>query len=123
MNLSTDMGSERALASAAAELCEHQTTAEIRFRTSLMTILATAILASAATCLILLATWQFSIALLGTIWLWAAGLAAIFYWGQLPRLLGFGTVAGAFGDSHRHFIEGPLTRFAKTKRFHPRNGG
>ena len=89
----------------------------------LMTILATAILTSAATCLILLATWQFSIALLGTIWLWAAGLAAIFYWGQLPRLLGFGSVAGAFEDSHHHFIEGPLTRFTKTKRFHSRNGG
>ncbi len=123
MTLSTDTGSEPRLATAAAELCEPKMTPEIRFQISLMTILATAILTSAATCLILLATWQFSIALLGTIWLWAAGLAAIFYWGQLPRLLGFGSVAGAFEDSHHHFFEGPLTRFAKTKRFHPRNGG
>ena len=123
MTLSTDMTSERELAVAAAELCEPKETPEIRFQIGLMTILATAILTSTATCLILLATWQFSIALLGTIWLWAAGLAAIFYWGQVPRLMGFGSVAGAFEDSHHHFIEGPLTRFAKTKRFHPRNGG
>ncbi len=121
MTLSTDMASERRLASAATELCEHELTPEIRFQISLMTILATAVLTSAATCLILLATWQFSLALLFAIWLWAAGLAAIFYWGQVPRLFGFGAVAGAFEDSHHHFIEGPLTRLTKTLRFHPRN--
>ena len=79
MNSSTDKTSEPVLATAAAELCEHALTPEMRFRLSLITILFTATMASVATLLILLVTWQFSFALLGTIWLWAAGLAAIFY--------------------------------------------
>ena len=120
MNSSTESASEPVLASAAAELCEHELTPEIRFQISLMTILSTATLTSVATLLILLVTWQFSFALLGTIWLWAAGLAAIFYWGQIPRLFGFATVSGAFEDSHHDFIKGPLTRFAKTERFQPK---
>lgn len=117
MTSSTHQEDERELANAASALCEHDLTPEIRFELSLLTILATAVLTSAATCLILLATWQFSLALLSTIWLWAAGLAAIFYWGQMPRLLGFGAVSGAFEDSHHRFIEGPLTRFVKSLRF------
>ncbi len=107
------------LAQAASTLCEHESTPESRFKLSLITILATAIVASVATCLILLATWQFSIALLGTIWLWAAGLAAIFYWGELPRLFGFGAVTGAFEIGHHSFIEGTFTKFVKTLRFRP----
>lgn len=120
MNSSTDKTSEPVLATAAAELCEHALTPEMRFRLSLITILFTATMASVATLLILLVTWQFSFALLGTIWLWAAGLAAIFYWGQIPRLFGFASVSGAFEDSHQEFIEGPLTRFAKTHRLRPK---
>jgi len=121
MTSSTDMENGPRLASAAARLCEHELTPEIRFQISLMTVLFTAVLTSVVTLLILLVTWQFSIALLGTIWLWAAGLTAIFYWGQLPRLLGFSSVSGAFEDSHQEIIEGPLTRAAKTQRFPPKN--
>lgn len=108
------------LAQAAATLCELESTPESRFKLSLITILATAIVASVATCLILLFTWQFSIALLGTIWLWAAGLTAIFYWGELPRLLGFGAVTGAFEIGRHSFIEGTFTKFVKTLRFRPK---
>jgi uncharacterized protein (DUF58 family) len=113
---------ERQIASAAARLCEHDITPKIRFEISLMTILATAILTSVATCLILVVTWQFSLALLSAIWLWAVGLAAIFYFGELPRIFGFGEVSGAFEDSHHQFFEGPLTRLTKTLRFYPKNG-
>jgi uncharacterized protein (DUF58 family) len=76
---------------------------------------------TAGTCLILLATWQFSLALISTIWLWAAGLAGIFYFNELPRLLGFGAVTGAFEDSHQRAFEGPLTRVTKSLRFQPKN--
>jgi hypothetical protein len=72
--------------------------------------------------LLLIATWQWSFALFFAIWLWAALLAAIFYSGQVPRLFGFGTVTGAFEDSHHYFFEGPLTRLVKTMRFRPKNG-
>lgn len=120
MTLSTDLENERRLATAAAELCDPDITPESRFEISLITILATAVVTSAATCLILLATWQFSFALLFAIWVWAAGLAVIFYSGQVPRLFGFGAVTGAFEYGHHLFIEGQLTRFAKTLRFRPK---
>jgi hypothetical protein len=120
MTLSTDQENERKLFAAATELCEHDLTPEIRFQISLVTILATAILTSTVTCLILLATWQFSFALLTAIWMWAIGLAVIFYWGEAPRLFGFGAVTGAFESSHHRFIEGPLTLFAKTLQFRPK---
>lgn len=120
MTLSTDLDNERRLATAASQLCEHDITPESRFEISLQTIFATAVMTSTATCLILLATWQFSLALLFAIWVWAAGLAAIFYSGQVPRLFGFGAVTGAFELSHHQFIEGQLTRFAKSLRFRPK---
>ena len=122
MTPSSDLEDERKLAAAASQLCGHDISPESRFEISLITILATALLTSTATCLILLATWQFSFALLFAIWLWAAGLAVIFYSGQVPRLFGFGAVTGAFEYSHHRLIEGQLTRFAKTLRFHPREG-
>lgn len=114
--------SEHEIASAAARLCEHELTPEIRFQISLQTILATSVLTTVATCAILLVTWQFSLALVSTIWLWAAGLAAIFCFADLPRLLGFGSVAGAFEDSHHDLLEGQMTRLTKTLRFRPKNG-
>lgn len=120
MTQSTDLENERRLATAAAQLCDPDISPESRFKISLMTILATAVMTSVATCLILLATWQFSIALLFAIWVWAAGLAVIFYSGQVPRLFGFGAVTGAFEYGHHLFIEGQLTRFAKTLRFRPK---
>ncbi len=119
MSVSSD--SEHQIATAAAKLCEHQLTPEIRFQISLMTILATSIMTTVATCLILLVTWQFSLALLSAIWLWAAGLTAIFYFNELPRILGFGAVTGAFEDSHQRFMEGPLTRLTKDLRYRPKN--
>lgn len=120
MPLSTDREDEREIAHAASALCEHDLTPEMRFKLSLLTILATAVLTTTATLLVLLATWQFSLALVSTIWLWAGGLSIIFYWGQIPRLLGFGAVSGAFEDSHHRTIEGPLTRIVKTLRFRPK---
>lgn len=114
--------SEHQIASEAARLCDHETTPEERFELSLMTILATSVLTTAGTCLILLFTWQFSLALVSTIWLWAVGLAAIFYFNQLPRMLGFGSVTGAFEDNHHQAFEGLLTRLTKTMRFRPKIG-
>jgi uncharacterized protein (DUF58 family) len=119
MTFSTE--SEQRIAHAAADLCEPDNDPETRFQISLATILATAVLTSVATCLILLVTWQWSFALLFAIWLWAALLASIFYFGQIPRLLGFGSVTGAFEISRHRFLEGPLTRLVKTMRFRPKN--
>ncbi|MDH3240121.1 MAG: hypothetical protein OEO83_05590 [Alphaproteobacteria bacterium] len=119
--MSVTSDSEHQIATAAAKLCEHELTPEIRFQISLMTILATGIMTTVATCLILLATWQFSLALLSTIWLWAVVLAIIFYFNELPRIFGFGAVTGAFEDSHHQFFEGPLTAMTKSLRFRPRN--
>ena len=116
----SDLENEHRLATAASDLCDPDIAPESRFEISMLTILATAVLTSAATCLILLATWQFSFALLFAIWVWAVGLAAIFYSGQVPRLFGFGAVTGAFEYGHHLFIEGQLTRFAKTFRFRPK---
>ena len=121
MTFSTE--SEQRIAGAAADLCDPDIDPKTRFQISLATILATAILTSVATCLVLLASSQWSFALFFAIWLWAALLAAVFYSGQVPRLFGFGTVTGAFEDSHHRFFEGPLTRLVKTMRFRPKNGG
>ena len=122
MSLTGDYQREHEIAMAASELCNPDIDPQARFEISMMTILATGIVTSAVTCLILLVTWQFSLALLFAIWLWAAGLAAIFYFGRLPRLFGFGYVSGAFEYGRYRFFEGPLTRLTKTLRFHPRNG-
>jgi hypothetical protein len=113
--------SEHQIATAAAKLCEHELTPEIRFQISIMTILATSIMTTVATCLILIFTWTFSLALLSTIWLWAAGLAVMFYFNELPRFFGFGAVTGAFEDRHQRFFEGPLTRLTKDLRFKPKD--
>ena len=120
MTQSDNLENERKLAAAASQLCDPDITPESRFEISLITIFVTAVMTSTATCLILLATWQFSFALLFAIWVWAVGLAAIFYSGQVPRLFGFGAVTGAFEYGHHLFIEGQLTRFAKTLRFRPK---
>ncbi len=121
MTYSTE--SEQRIAHAASDLCDPDIDPKTRLQISLATILSTAVLTSVATCLILLATWQWSFALLFAIWLWAALLAAVFYSGWVPRLFGFGAVSGAFEYSHHRFLEGPLTRLVKTMRFRPKNGG
>ena len=120
--MSIPSDSEHQIATAAADLCEHELSPEDRFELSLMTILATSVLTTAATCLILLFTWQFSLALVSTIWLWAVGLAAIFYFNQLPRMFGFGAVTGAFEDGHHQMFEGGLTRLTKNLRYRPKSG-
>lgn len=120
MSVSSD--SEHQIANAAAQLCEHDLSPEERFELSLATIMATGVVTSVATCLILVLTWQFSLALLSTIWLWAAGLAGVFYFNELPRYLGFGAVTGAFEDSHQRAFRGGLTRLTESLRFRPKNG-
>ena len=120
MTSSMETDTEQRLASAASDLCEPDINPETRRQISLMTVLGTAVLTSVSACLILLATWQWSFAPLFAIWLWAALLAGFFYSGRIPYLFGFGAVTGAFEDSHHRFLEGPLTRLAKTMRFQPK---
>lgn len=113
--------SEHRIARAASDLCDPDIDPKTRLQISLATILATASMTSIATIFLLLVTQQWSFALLFAIWLWAALLSALFYFVQLPRLLGFGAVTGAFEDSHHRFFEGPLTRLVKTMHLSPKN--
>lgn len=118
MSIRPSFDNERRLAVAATELCKHEIAEEERWKVNLTAVVGTALTMLAG----LVISLRISFALLVGIIAWAIIMSAVFSIGRLPALFGFGRVSGMFEHDHHRFVEGGLTRMAKTLYFPPRTG-